>query len=168
MIYWQNKERSKKDSADLPKPVLAFPISSSKRTIPNPSANTSRNQTPDASSSGSLRPSDPGDNSPTRLGTPEIVQTPLQSLAESSEGTEVLEDGFDDRDKVASLREEALLRRRTSSVDADHLQNMPGVLLFTGTSLWDGWIYRIERSYFLNSNKHAISNFILSEKHNHS
>ena len=62
-------------------------------------------------------------------------QTRLQSPAESSASTEVLEDGFDDHDAVATLREEAVLRRRASSIDADHLQNMPGVLLLTGTSL---------------------------------
>ena len=34
----------------------------------------------------------------------------------------MLEDGFDDHDEVASLREEAVLRRRASSFDADHVQ----------------------------------------------
>lgn len=43
----------------------------------------------------------------------------------------MLEDGFNDHDEVASLREEAVLRRRASSFDTDHVQNMPGVLLFT-------------------------------------
>ena len=72
--------------------------------------------------------------------TPEIAispassQTRPQSPAGSSECTEVLEDGFDDHDEVASLRAEAVLRRRASSFDADHVQNMPGVVLFTGTS----------------------------------
>lgn len=75
------------------------------------------------------------------MGTPKVVisaagsQTRLQSAAESSEGTEMLGDGFDDYDEVASLREEAVLRRRASSFDADQMQNMPGVLPFTGTSL---------------------------------
>ena len=45
----------------------------------------------------------------------------------------MLEDGFDDHDEVDSLRAQAVLRRRASSFDADHMQNMPGVLLFTGT-----------------------------------
>lgn len=134
--------------ADLPKPVLAFPVASSKRATPNPSPNTSRNQTPVAGSSGSLRPSDPVDNSPTRFGSPDIVisaassQTRLQSPAEScpaSESTEALEDAFDD-DEVASLREEAVLRRRASSIDADQVQNLPGVLLFPGTYPWDKMI----------------------------
>lgn len=98
-------------------------------------ANTSINQTPVTSSSGSLRPSDSGDVSPTRWRTtPEIAVSAASSPARSSEGTDVLEDGFDDHDEVASLREEAVLRRRASSFDADHVQNMPGVLLFTGTS----------------------------------
>ena len=147
MLYWQHLARSKENSADLPKPVLAFPVTSSKRATPNPSPNTSRNQTPVASSSGSLQPSDPADNSPTRLGSPDIVisaassLTHLQSPAESpaSESTEALEDVFDD-DEVASLREEAVLRRRASSIDADQVQNLPGVLLFTGTYPWDKMI----------------------------
>lgn len=82
------------------------------------------------------------------MGSPDIVisaassQTRLQSPAEScpaSESTEALEDAFDD-DEVASLREEAVLRRRASSIDADQVQNLPGVLLFPGTYPWDKMI----------------------------
>ena len=43
------------------------------------------------------------------------------------------DDTFDD-DEVDSLRQEAVLRRRTSSIDADHEPNIPGVLVFTGTA----------------------------------
>ncbi|KAL9957254.1 hypothetical protein ACROYT_G038868 [Oculina patagonica] len=132
----QSPRRSKEDSADLPKPVLAFAVASTKQPTPNPSPNVSRGQTPVASSSGSLQLSDPGDKSPIR-DTPEVVptssQTRLQSPAESvpaSESTEALEDEFDD-DEIESLRQEAVLRRRASSIDADHEQNMPGVLVFT-------------------------------------
>lgn len=134
----------------------------------------SRGQTPVASSSGSLQLSDPGDKSPIR-DTPEVVptssQTRLQSPAESvpaSESTEALEDEFDD-DEIESLRQEAVLRRRASSIDADHEQSMPGVLVFTGKSLGDKMILKLTKRvkcFLILLTKGYIGNFIISEGYN--
>lgn len=98
-----------------------------------------RSQTTVTSSSGSLQPSGPVDDTLTRVDTPEHVISPtssqprLQSPAESSpssESTEALEDEFND-DDIESLRQEAALRRRASSLDADR-EHVPGVLIFPG------------------------------------
>lgn len=154
LTYWelcpilQSPKLTLKDDADRPKPILAFSAVPSKQGTPRTTPNISRKSSPVHSSKGSLRTSEDTDTSPVPPTSPELsssttssrteIQSPVKSLPALEETVvmgDVLDDDDDD-DFDESLRKEAFLRRRTSSVgDNIDLLNMPGFLVVTSENL---------------------------------
>lgn len=144
----QSPKLTLKDDADRPKPILAFSAVPSKQGTPRTTPNISRKSSPVHSSKGSLRTSEDTDTSPVPPTSPELssstassrteIQSPVKSLPALEETVvmgDVLDDDDDD-DFDESLRKEAFLRRRTSSVgDNIDLLNMPGFLVVTSENL---------------------------------
>lgn len=135
----ESPKLTSEDDTDRPKPILAFPNVPSKQGTPRTTPHISRKSSPVHSSKGSLRTSEGTDTSPIPPASPELsvsttssrteIQSPVKSVSALEETLVIggIFDDDDDDDFDENPREEAMLRRRASSLG----ENMPGVLMVT-------------------------------------
>lgn len=133
------------DSADLPKTVLAFSTVTTVKSTPSPSPQPNKSLPPSRTSSplNHLLPSEPGERSSDCTESPETASSAasMQSPPVSPSGLwpECEEDAFDEDGFHERIRQEAVLRRRASSMDSDveatNFAEMPGVLMAGGRTL---------------------------------